>query len=208
MTFTFFQILSPDDVDAFVTCEVPDKGTRPRLYELVTTLMVHLKCSIRCMKNGKCAKRYPQPFREETVFDNRRGFVEVKRARGGDSFKIGNDRYDVRSVVPHNPPLLERMGCHTNVLPFKDIRTVFYICKYITKPADKVKMETIERLYGHVVKVSKFAILNRVPVSSNIVSEPGQAHQGGPALYEPETRGCTQSARGRKRRRRPWRRRN
>lgn len=52
---------TPEEVDAKVSAEIPDKEADPELYELVTSLMMHGPCGERnpdcvCMENNHCTK--------------------------------------------------------------------------------------------------------------------------------------------------------
>jgi hypothetical protein len=56
-----------NDYDWIVCAELPDKSTRPELYNIVTSRMLHGPCgaihrSCPCMVNGACNKGYPKTF--------------------------------------------------------------------------------------------------------------------------------------------------
>ena len=58
---------TPEQVDAMICAEIPDPQTHRRLYNLVTTHMIHTSCGDQnpnapCMKDAKCSKGYPKPF--------------------------------------------------------------------------------------------------------------------------------------------------
>ena len=69
-----------DDFDRMVSAEIPDPTTTPRLYEKVTSHMLHCKCGVHdeygyeapCMpkeaeQNGvDCPKHFPKDFLDET----------------------------------------------------------------------------------------------------------------------------------------------
>lgn len=63
----------PVDYDTLISAEIPDPATHPLLYETVSTCMMHGPCGpvlgpkSPCMdKEGKCSKRFPKQFSEET----------------------------------------------------------------------------------------------------------------------------------------------
>jgi len=63
-----------EDFDSMVSAEIPNSIRHPKAYETVTSCMVHGPCgpdflSAQCMEHGKCKKRYPRSFSEETRCD-------------------------------------------------------------------------------------------------------------------------------------------
>jgi hypothetical protein len=82
------------DIDQAISAQIPDPEKYPKLYELVTKLMVHNPCGAAnpnapCMKDGKCSKGYPKPFQAQTQLsedgytlyahpDNGRHFIDAK----------------------------------------------------------------------------------------------------------------------------------
>jgi hypothetical protein len=67
--------LTPDDVDADISAELPDPLLDPLGFILVQEFMLHVPCGDNnpnnsCMKDGSCSKRYPKPFRSTTSFDS------------------------------------------------------------------------------------------------------------------------------------------
>ncbi|WVZ69470.1 hypothetical protein U9M48_018246, partial [Paspalum notatum var. saurae] len=63
-----------EDVDKYISAELPDPKVDPLAFSLVQEFMIHGPCgnanpSSQCMKDGKCSKRYPKKFRSETTFD-------------------------------------------------------------------------------------------------------------------------------------------
>lgn len=65
---------SADEYDMSVSAELPDKEKHPATFETVSKHMLHGPCGVNftnrpspCMVDGKCSKKYPMDFREETV---------------------------------------------------------------------------------------------------------------------------------------------
>jgi len=59
------------DYDWIVCAELPNKSTHPKLYNIVTSRMLHgpygaLHPSCPCMVNGACSKSYPKTFQPQT----------------------------------------------------------------------------------------------------------------------------------------------
>jgi hypothetical protein len=68
------KLRTPEDIDTLLSAEFPDEELEPELLELVKKYMVHSPCSPHnpnapCMKDGKCSKGFPKPFREETTIN-------------------------------------------------------------------------------------------------------------------------------------------
>ena len=64
-----------DFIDNIICAEIPDRNTYPDLYDVVISNMIHGPCGSGplthpdslCMKDGKCSKRYPREFCNETI---------------------------------------------------------------------------------------------------------------------------------------------
>jgi hypothetical protein len=76
-------------VDDVISAEIPDSQANTKLYELVTSLMMHGPCgqhnsTLPCMNNtkGKCSKHFPKPFAPETKMDEK-GYPTYKRENNG-----------------------------------------------------------------------------------------------------------------------------
>jgi len=144
------KIRTPEQVDAVCTTAIPDETKFPDLHKLVTTKMVHQTCGPRCLRNNKCTKGYPQAWREETTLDDGRGFVAMARPFVPlsehstiplQTFELRGKVYDRRNIVPYSPYLLQRLGCHVNVVPVNSFRQIAYLFKYVFKGGDLASLE-------------------------------------------------------------------
>ncbi|OWZ04998.1 Helitron helicase [Phytophthora megakarya] len=78
--------VSAEDVDRLVSAELPDKEKHPELYETVISNMLHGPCGQQnpncpCMKNGKCSKKFPKVFADETVMADDKYPTYMRRPR-------------------------------------------------------------------------------------------------------------------------------
>ena len=75
------------DVDTIISAELPDPAESPqpaRLQDVVLSTMVHNECgaarpTAACMKEGRCWKRYPTPFSDETDWREDRTYPQCRR---------------------------------------------------------------------------------------------------------------------------------
>ncbi|XP_076920598.1 uncharacterized protein LOC143581786 [Bidens hawaiensis] len=77
------KIHNPQDVDKFISTEIPNKDTEPDLYKLVSDHMIHGPCGdanpkCKCMVNKKCSKGFPKMFNDKTAVDSQ-GFPVYKK---------------------------------------------------------------------------------------------------------------------------------
>ncbi|KAG2194274.1 hypothetical protein INT47_009684 [Mucor saturninus] len=132
---------SVEDYDHIVSAELPDPQTEPQAYATVHRNMMHGPCgpthpNARCMENGKCQKRYPKMFNEETVEDGT-GYPVYRRRQNGRSVKKGPIELDNRWVVPHNRYLCAKYHAHINIEISTSISAVKYLYKYVYKGHDR-----------------------------------------------------------------------
>jgi hypothetical protein len=78
------------DVDSIVSAQIPDPITQPVLYEIVTSAMMHGLCGnankkAPCMVDGKCSKKYPKDFCDETTVEED-GYPKYARPNNGRTF--------------------------------------------------------------------------------------------------------------------------
>ncbi|KAL1327298.1 hypothetical protein AAHE18_13G291500 [Arachis hypogaea] len=121
-----FKPQTPDDIDKHITAEIPDENERPNLHGAIQNYMVHGPCgpynkNSPCMKNGSCSKFYPK---EHT--DN------------GQTVKKRECVLDNKFIVPYNPELLLKFGCHINVEYTCQTSSIKYLFKYVHKGNDCV----------------------------------------------------------------------
>jgi hypothetical protein len=151
-----------DDIDAFVSAELPDPTAEPELFETVSKNMMHGPCGARnpgapCMVDGPsgpngrpirvCSKHYQRDICGTTTMqkdgypvyrrrdDGRFVTKTVKRQGQPDAVH----RLDNRDVVPHNPYLSKKYNCHINVEVCTSIKAIKYVYKYIFKGHDRVR---------------------------------------------------------------------
>jgi hypothetical protein len=158
-----------DDYDRFVSAELPSSNN-VNLYNTITTGMNHGPCGIHnpsspCMKDGRCSKRYPRDYADETI-ENEDGYPTYRR-RNVPNHEFRNARGMLINntwVVPHNPYLTAKYNCHINVevshailyntlnklIPntissqiCSTVKMVKYLYKYVYKGPDRAMM-TVE----------------------------------------------------------------
>ncbi len=141
-----------DKIDSVISAEIPDKNTDPVLYDVVRTQMVHGPCgplnfNSPCMTKGKCTKKFPKSFVDETQTGDDSYPVYRRRApeNGGFTTNIrrGNrDEIDIdnRWIVPYSPILCRAFNAHINVEYCNSIKSIKYVCKYVNKGSDMAMM--------------------------------------------------------------------
>ncbi|XP_015973562.1 uncharacterized protein LOC107496743 [Arachis duranensis] len=133
---------SPDDIDKLISAQIPDKRRRPKLYAAVEKFMVHGPCgkynkNSPCMVNGLCSKYFPKQFRQRTVVDEA-GFPKYCRPKDGRTIIKKGATLDNSFIIPYNPTLLLRYGCHINVEHTCQTSAIKYLFKYVHKGNDRV----------------------------------------------------------------------
>ena len=110
--------------------------------------MIHGPCgnlnqNSPCMKDRKCTKNYPKPYIQHTEQgnDSYPKYRRLKPEDGGNTGTIRRGQQDItitnQWVVPYNPLLLRMFNCHLNVEICSSIKSIKYICKYVTKGTDQ-----------------------------------------------------------------------
>ncbi|GBM19109.1 hypothetical protein AVEN_135597-1 [Araneus ventricosus] len=140
------KIRTKDDIDKFVSAELPDPCTDLRLFQIVTKCMVHGPCgtiniSSPCMKDGQYCKSFPKQFKNDTE-QNVNGYP-IYRRRATDPVQVGKYSIDNRWVVPYNPWLLKKFNAHINVEVCVSVKSDKYLYKFVYKGhyAASVKIE-------------------------------------------------------------------
>ncbi|MGH7750808.1 MAG: helitron helicase-like domain-containing protein, partial [Candidatus Dormibacteria bacterium] len=139
------KLRNTDEYDYVVSAEIPEGD--PLLLETIGTNMVHGPCGALnpnspCMKNGKCTKRFPKIFNEQTYVDAK-GFVVYKRRNNGMTVSVRRERNQSYSVdntwiVPYNGALSRKYNAHINVEIVKStVQSCKYLFKYQHKGTDK-----------------------------------------------------------------------
>ncbi|XP_042905359.1 uncharacterized protein [Parasteatoda tepidariorum] len=138
------KIRTKDDIDKFVSAELPNKTLNPRLYDIITKCMIHGPCGILnpnspCMKEGLCSKNFPKDF-QETTQENVNGYPVYQRSIT-EPIKVGKYDIDNRWVVPYNPWLSKKFNAHINVEICASVKSVKYLYKYVYKGHDAASIK-------------------------------------------------------------------
>jgi hypothetical protein len=136
---------TPEDVDTLLSAEFPDEEEEPELFELVKKHMVHTPCGANnptapCMKDGKCSKGFPKPFREETTI-NEDSYANLRRRNTGKTFMVRGHQVDNRWIVAFPRFWLWKFRCHINMECILSVKAIKYIYKYVYKGHDRTTME-------------------------------------------------------------------
>ncbi len=138
--------ITPAQIDAIVCAELPDPGTEPHLYNIISKVMIHRPCGVHgnpnavCIDRGKCTKGFPKLFSDETVMTADGYPTYRRRNTGTHEIHAGGQvtSIDNRWVVPYNCYLSGRYECHINVEVCISVRATKYIHKYIFKGHDRI----------------------------------------------------------------------
>ncbi|XP_057791099.1 uncharacterized protein LOC131008223 [Salvia miltiorrhiza] len=136
------KINTTDEIDKFVSAELPDEEKNPELFDLVKKQMMHGPCGEKnpknsCMVKEKCKCHYPRSYCESTI-QGKDEYPIYRRQDNGSFIRVRNADLDNRWVVPYNAYLLSRYNCHINVEVCSGITAVKYLYKYIYKGHDRV----------------------------------------------------------------------
>ena len=128
-----------NQIDSLISAELPNPEEDPVLYNIVKSQMVHGPCGALnprspCMKDGKCCKKYPKAFIEETQTGND-GYPTYRRRKpengGGEAIlrRSGNQVLEVdnRWVVPYSPFLCKVFNSHINVEFCNSVKLIKYV---------------------------------------------------------------------------------
>lgn len=143
----FVDKIRAENIDSFISAEIPDPSTDQLLFDIVTTNMIHSQCgsldrSSPCMVDRKCTKRFTKDFTSDTVthVDGYPMYRRRSTENGGQSFikAISNADIDIdnRWVVPYSPLLSKTFNAHINIELYSSVRSIEYICKCVNKGSD------------------------------------------------------------------------
>ncbi|XP_028807349.1 uncharacterized protein LOC114762065 [Neltuma alba] len=132
---------TPQDIDRFISAEIPNKDEEPELYEAVSIYMMHGPCGVAnpkspCMVNGSCSKFYPKSFNSSTII-HEDGYPRYRRLDNGQEVMKNGIPLDNRSVIPYNSTLLLKYQAHINVERTKHGESIKYLFKYVSKGHDR-----------------------------------------------------------------------
>ncbi|XP_017250901.2 uncharacterized protein LOC108221541 [Daucus carota subsp. sativus] len=129
-----------NNVDKFVSAEIPDPIKDPVGYAAVKAFMIHGPCGLQntkspCMKGLKCIRHFPKKYSARTMFDES-GFPIYRRRRQNVTVHVRNADLDNQWVVPYNRDLLVKYQCHMNIEICCHARSLKYLFKYCLKGHD------------------------------------------------------------------------
>ncbi|XP_068628087.1 uncharacterized protein [Battus philenor] len=139
--------IQPDQIDDIICAEIPDHEVDPDLHDVVTTNMIHGPCGAinpqsPCMVDGKCSKRYPRKLTADTVTGND-GYPLYRRRSPDDNGRTVTTKVkrmdfvvDNSWIVPYSPLISKTFKTHCNVEYCNSVKSIKYICKYVTKGSD------------------------------------------------------------------------
>ncbi|GKD68890.1 hypothetical protein Tco_1322980 [Tanacetum coccineum] len=132
-----------EDIDAYISAELPPKDTDPECHRIVSELMMHGPCrqaypAVACMQNNtRCAKHFPKEYCNRTYTD-KDGFVHYRRRDTGVTTMKQNIELENSYVVPYNRQLCTLFYAHINVEYCGWTMLIKYLFKYISKGTDRV----------------------------------------------------------------------
>ncbi|GJR63091.1 DNA helicase [Tanacetum coccineum] len=103
------KIRNAEDVDHFISAELPDPNIDPSGYKIVSEMMIHEPCraanlSAPCMQGDQCSKKFPKKYTPKTFVDDNR---HVHYQRRDTSVSTTKHQLDLNNsyVVPYNRDL-------------------------------------------------------------------------------------------------------
>ncbi|GBM12307.1 hypothetical protein AVEN_162919-1, partial [Araneus ventricosus] len=96
---TYSKIPTKDDIDKYVSAELPDPIADPTIFQIITRCMIHGPCGTLnpnspCMREGVCTKQYPKEFRGKTE-KNINGYPMYQR-KCIESVRVGHYAASIR----------------------------------------------------------------------------------------------------------------
>jgi hypothetical protein len=144
-----YKITYPEQYDAIISAELPNRKKYPELYKMVTKHMMHGPCGVLnpncpCTKDRtSCKNYYPRPFCDSTP-QGKDWYPVYRRRDDGRKEMVRGHMLDNRWVVPYNPYLIRTFNCHINVEACSSIKSVKYLFKYIYKGHDRASVAVRE----------------------------------------------------------------
>nr|GEU77111.1 DNA helicase [Tanacetum cinerariifolium] len=131
-----------EDIDRFVSAELPNPRTNPEGYNVVSEPMMHgpygaASFKASCVKGEKCSKNFMKKFNQKTFF-NENGHVHYRRRDTGVSVTRNEFQLDNSYVVPYNRDLILAFRAYINVEYCGWTMLIKYLFKYISKVTDRV----------------------------------------------------------------------
>ena len=126
---TKFSLQVPTVIGNLILVEIPP-ATSPHLRELVLNHTIHAPCSdntdSRCMREGRCSKNFPKPFRPDTASVEGDNYVSYRRrsreeenefeVRTMKTYVSGIHKMAIDNswIVPYSPDLFRKFCTHMN----------------------------------------------------------------------------------------------
>ena len=136
------KIVDAQDVDQYISAELPDPDFDPRTYKIVSELMMHGPCgkanlNAPCMEGDTCTKNFPKKYNNETFFDDN-GYPHYRRRQSKVTAAKGQMKLENSYVVPYNRDLCLAFESHINVEYCGWSMLIKYLFKYISKGTDRI----------------------------------------------------------------------
>ncbi|XP_076916299.1 uncharacterized protein LOC143575953 [Bidens hawaiensis] len=125
------KIHNPQDVDKFISAEIPNKDSDPDLYKLVSDHMIH----------GPCGDANPKSVDSQ-------GFPVYKRRDNGQYVVKSDIMMDNRTIVPYNMTLLKQFQAHINIKWCNQDGSIKYLFRYINKGPDQATISLVQNNNG------------------------------------------------------------
>ena len=142
------RIQAAEDVDQYISAELPDPAFDPQGYKVVSEMMIHGPCGSAnpdapCMDRKECTKNFPKKYNPHTFFDTN-GHIHYKRRQTEVYTTKRQMKLDNTYVVPYNRTLLLAFQAHINVEYCGWSMLIKYLFKYISKGTDRVFAKVVK----------------------------------------------------------------
>lgn len=137
---TGFKPISPAMIDKIVCAELPNRDQNPRLFDIVSRVMIH-QCRADCKdRNGGCKKHFPKKtanvteleFNNYPIYRRRQMPAKIRVMRANQPIMIDNTM-----VVPYNPYFTLKYNAHINIEICTNMHSAIkYIYDYVFKGFD------------------------------------------------------------------------